>query len=424
MRIAAALIWGLFFSLLALSAPKASAQLAGPLAAPAVSGRYASIAVDADSREILHARQIDALRYPASLTKMMTLYLAFDAIDNGTLSLDEHLTISVNAASQVPVKLGLRAGAKISVHDAVQALAVKSSNDIAVALAERIGGNEINFAAMMTRKAGALGMGATTYRNASGLPDPLQVTTARDQAKLADNILRNHRRHYHYFGQKTFRWKGRALANHNTLLGRVAGVDGFKTGYTRASGYNLTISAQRNGRRIIAVVLGGASGESRDDHMERLIDRAFEVIDKSPVQIARSMPVIIPASHKSAAASPAPLQAFTLRGKGKSNLQVITGDGARDPNTSQAALQAALRAGAWSVQIGAFDSRERAHGHINALQADSGLNLVLAQGEISQARAGNGGLYRARLTGLSPKHAQDTCAALKAVSAPCFVIAP
>jgi len=234
--------------------------------------------VDADNREILHAREIDALRYPASLTKMMTLFVVFDAIDAGTISLDDSMPVSRNAAAQPPVKLGLKAGQRIKLHDAVQALAVKSSNDIAVVLAEHVAGSEVNFAAMMTQKARDLGMNRTQYRNASGLPDPQQVTTARDQAKLADNLLRVHRRHYHYFGQESFTWKGRTLRNHNTLLGSVEGVDGFKTGYTRDSGYNLTISAQRDGRRIIAVVMGGASGRSRDRHMAKLVDNAFGVI--------------------------------------------------------------------------------------------------------------------------------------------------
>lgn len=283
------------------------AQAEGPI----VEGRYASIAVDADSREILHAREIDALRYPASLTKMMTLYLVFDAIEARQVSLDDRMTVSANASAQPPVKLGLKRGAQISLHDAVQALAVKSSNDVAVVLAEHIAGSEINFAAQMTRKARALGMTRTTYKNASGLPDPDQVTTARDQAKLADNLLRVHRRHYHYFGQETFTWKGRTLRNHNTLLGNVAGVDGFKTGYTRDSGYNLTISAQREGRRIIAIVLGGASGKSRDRHMAQLVDRAFDVIGVTPVAIS-AQPSLLAAST-----GPASVQAFTLRGKNK-----------------------------------------------------------------------------------------------------------
>jgi len=253
---------------------------------PHVEGRYASIAVDADSREVLHAREIDALRYPASLTKMMTLFIVFDAIEAGNISLDDAMTVSPNAAAQPPVKLGLKSGQRIKLHDAVQALAVKSSNDVAVVLAEHIAGSETNFAAMMNQKALNLGMNRTRYSNASGLPDPQQVTTARDQAKLADRLLRVHRRHYHYFGQKSFTWRGRTLRNHNTLLDSVEGVDGFKTGYTRDSGYNLTISAQREGRRIIAVVMGGASGKSRDRHMAKLVDKAFGVIGLSPVAIS------------------------------------------------------------------------------------------------------------------------------------------
>jgi len=402
-------LFTLFFGLIMTfyGASFARAQ-SGVAFAPNVDGRYASIAVDADSREILHARQIDTLRYPASLTKMMTLYLAFDAIDAGTLTLDDELTISARAASQPPVKLGLRKGQKLRVHDAVQALAVKSSNDVAVALAEHIGGSEENFARMMTQKARDLGMDATTYRNASGLPEPWQVTTARDQAKLADQILRTHRRHYHYFGQHTFKWKGRTLRNHNTLLGRIEGVDGFKTGYTNASGYNLTISAQRGGRRIIAVVLGGASGKSRDQHMAELIDRAFDVIGQTPTLIGQNQstkPRLI------AASTPRHLQAFTLRGKNKAPLRVATG-------AQASAITALPMTKKWSLALGQFDSPRQAQDAVNAAL----IKLPKAQysPDIRKSNAG----FQARLTELDAQTAQQGCKALKTARQFCMVIAP
>lgn len=394
------------FCALFFAASHAHAQIG-----PAVEGRYASIAVDADSREILHARQIDALRYPASLTKMMTLYLVFDAIEAGQVSLDDKMTISANASAQPPVKLGLRAGQKLRLHDAVQALAVKSSNDVAVALAEHLAGSEEAFARAMTDKARALGMDRTTYRNASGLPDPYQVTTARDQAKLADNLLRVHRRHYHYFGKESFRYKGRTLKNHNTLLGRVAGVDGFKTGYTRDSGYNLTISAQRGGRRIIAVVLGGASGSSRDRHMEKLVDRAFDVIGQSaPAITARSgrdEPSLTMAS-----ATPRPVQAFTLRGKNSNVIKVVTGG-------DDAGLSGLPMTREWRVHLGDYPTPRDAEAALQAALIAG--KLKPDAGTIRKTQHG----YGARLTGLQAGPAQTACAQIMAAAGPaCFLIAP
>ncbi len=321
MRAVSSVIITLFTVSAALLCSFAPSAFAGP-----EGDRYASIAVDADSQDILHARQIDALRYPASLTKMMTLYLAFDAIEAGRLDLNDPLPVSARAAAAPPTKLGLRAKQSISLHEAIQALAVKSSNDVAIVIAEAIGGTEENFAHIMNAKAQSLGMSATQYRNASGLPNSEQVTTARDQAKLADALLRHHKKYYHYFGQKSFYWKGASLNNHNSLLGTVEGVDGFKTGYTRASGFNLTISAQRNGRRIIAVVLGGATGTARDQHMARLIDRSFEVINERPAHIA----IAAPDTNfiRQIVREPAPLQAFEIRGRRGENVHLVTGEGA------------------------------------------------------------------------------------------------
>ena len=373
---------------------------------PHVEGRYASIAVDADSREVLHAREIDALRYPASLTKMMTLFIVFDAIEAGNISLDDAMTVSPNAAAQPPVKLGLKSGQRIKLHDAVQALAVKSSNDVAVVLAEHIAGSETNFAAMMNQKALNLGMNRTRYSNASGLPDPQQVTTARDQAKLADRLLRVHRRHYHYFGQKSFTWRGRTLRNHNTLLDSVEGVDGFKTGYTRDSGYNLTISAQREGRRIIAVVMGGASGKSRDRHMAKLVDKAFGVIGLSPVAIS-AQPQLVATSLKSA-----PVQAFSLRGKNRKTIRVVTG-----ANTP--ALNAIPLTQKWQIHLGDYAGARDAQDALSAGLSLSGLNPDA--GAIVKTARG----YGARLSGLPAAEAQKSCSAIKEKSGPrCFLIAP
>jgi D-alanyl-D-alanine carboxypeptidase len=241
-------------------------------------GRYASIIVDADTLDVIHARQIDAPRFPASLTKVMTLHLAFDALDAGELSLGERVKVSRTAARTPPVKLGLRAGQTITVDELIQSIAVRSHNDSAVVLAERLGGTEARFAEMMTAKARSLGMRRTTFKTANGLPHPEQKTTARDMAKLAHSILITHYDRYHYFGQKHFRGK----KNTNALLHDMPEVDGFKTGYTNASGFNLMVSAVRGNRRQIAIVLGGASGKSRNAHMRDLVERGFDVMGVIP----------------------------------------------------------------------------------------------------------------------------------------------
>jgi D-alanyl-D-alanine carboxypeptidase len=228
----AAAVWSTLVALLGL----ALAVIASPAAADS---KFASILIDVNNGRVLQQSNPDLPRYPASLTKMMTLYLAFQALDDGRLTLDQPLWVSANAAQQPPTKLGLRPGQSISVEDAMLALVTKSANDAAAVIAENLGGTEENFARRMTTKARGLGMSETTFRNASGLPDPYQITTARDMSTLALALIHHYPHYYHYFSTQNFYYKGRALANHNHMLGAYAGVDGIKTGYTRASGYNL-----------------------------------------------------------------------------------------------------------------------------------------------------------------------------------------
>lgn len=236
----------------------------------------ASMVVDAKTGRVLHASNADAQRHPASVTKVMTLYLLFEQLEKGRFNLDSPLRVSANAASQAPSKLGLAAGETIRVEDAIKALVTKSANDIAVTVAENVGGSEDNFAEMMTRKARALGMSRTTFVNASGLPDREQVTTARDLVTLGRAIQDRFPKYYAYFGTRSFEYDGYAYRNHNKLLGRVEGVDGIKTGYTRMSGFNLLTSAKADGRHIVAVVLGGRSGRARDAQMASLVDTHLE----------------------------------------------------------------------------------------------------------------------------------------------------
>jgi len=254
-------------------------------ALPAVSGGvreanarqgFAAIAVDARTGRVLFARNADAPRLPASITKVMTAYMLFREIRNGRYKLSSRLVISRHAASMQPSKLGLKPGSTITVDHALRAILTKSANDIAVAIAENIAGSESRFARRMTQVARSMGMTRTTFRNASGLPRPKNVTTARDLATLALRIQRDFPRLYkRYFGLRHFRFRGHVYRNHNRLLGRVKGMDGLKTGYTRAAGYNLAASARRNGRRVVAVVLGAPTSRARNAYMARLIERMF-----------------------------------------------------------------------------------------------------------------------------------------------------
>ena len=232
---------------------------------------FASIVVDANSGDVLQATSADSLRHPASLTKIMTLYMLFERLESGKLKLDSTMDVSENASEQAPTKLGLQPGQSLRVEDAIKGLVTRSANDAAVVIAESIGGSEENFAKDMTRKARALGMSKTVYTNASGLPDDDQVTTARDQALLGRAIQDRFPKYYRYFATDAFSYRGRTIRNHNRLIGRVEGVDGIKTGYTRSSGFNLVTSMKRGNRFLVGVVLGGRSGGSRDAIMRNLL---------------------------------------------------------------------------------------------------------------------------------------------------------
>ncbi|MEM8616728.1 MAG: D-alanyl-D-alanine carboxypeptidase family protein [Pseudomonadota bacterium] len=251
-------------------------------ALPAHAEKYASIVVDLQTDQVLHARHADEVRYPASLTKAMTLYMLFDALKAGEVTLYERLPVSRHAASQPPSSLRLKVGQTITVKDAINALIAKSANDVAVAVAERLGGSESRFATLMTMKARSMGMTRTTFRNASGLPDTQQLSTARDMAKLAERLLEDHADYYGYFSTTKFSWGRRTYENHNRLIGSVLGVDGIKTGYTRASGFNLMTSAKRRGRRVVAIMFGGSTARSRDQHVTDLVEAAYRSFNAPP----------------------------------------------------------------------------------------------------------------------------------------------
>jgi len=270
--------------------------------------KYASIVVNAYNGKVLYARNADSRRYPASLTKMMTMYMLFEALERGDVTMTTKLVTSKAAANVEPSKLGLKPGSTISVEDAIRGMSVKSYNDVAVIVAEKLGGTESKFAEMMTQKAWSMGMKNTKFRNASGLPHKNQYTTARDMVTLSLRVYEDFPQYYRYFGLKSFTWKGKTYRSHNKLVRYNADIDGIKTGYIRASGFNVATSMKRSGQRLVAIVMGGKRASSRDAHMRLLLDEQFKRLMKDPglglnvAAITRPIPKPTPAQALAAAA--------------------------------------------------------------------------------------------------------------------------
>ncbi len=255
---------------------------------PTEPDKDAALIVDGSTGKPLYARNADALRHPASLTKMMTLYMLFDALKDGRVNMTTQLPVSAHAAAQKPTNLHLLSGDTIPVELAIKAVVVRSANDVAVAIAESLGGTESHFAEMMTAKAKQLGMHSTYYHNASGLPDPLQITTANDLAVLARHLAYDYPQYFHFFSTSSFWFRGRSYPTHDNLIGRYDGADGIKTGYTGMSGFNLVSSVVRGGAHIVGVVMGGRTAHSRDRAMVALLDNAFTQIAQYPTLVARA----------------------------------------------------------------------------------------------------------------------------------------
>lgn len=253
--------------------------------------KYASLVMDADTGTIISQRHADSKRYPASLTKMMTLLMVFEALDRGDLKKNDRIYISKHAASMVPSKFYLKPGQYIKVEDAIYALVTKSANDVAVGIAEKIGGTESRFGNLMTSRARSIGMKSTVFKNASGLPNSRQVTTARDMATLARYILQRYPHYYRYFSTRNFNYNGKSYRNHNRLLDSYKGMDGFKTGYINASGFNLVASARQNNRRLIGVVFGGRSSATRNSHMAEILDQGFKKAKNIRMAVVKAPPI-------------------------------------------------------------------------------------------------------------------------------------
>lgn len=420
-----------------LGAPTAAMAAQVPyLTLPATETKYAAIVVDANTGEVLYAKRADALRYPASITKVMTLYLAFEAISEGRLKPTDLITVSARAASQPPTKLGLAAGEQITVDDAMKAIAVKSANDMAVALAEHMGGTEQRFAALMTLRGQELGMSNTRYVNASGLPDSRQISTARDIAILSRAVMRDFPQYYSYFSLRSFTFRGVTVNNHNRLLGQMWGVDGLKTGYTNASGYNLAASAVRDGRRLIAVVLGGRSTVTRDDHVEDLLLTGFDVLKRrslgETITVAQSMfepviegPIERPSVEQGDAEQdglrvvltdgPASATPYTVMSRIP---EVVPPTRAATPPKKAAPKKPR---GQWAIQAGAFKSKSQAREQLSQLQRR--FRQVLDDGE-AQIGGAVGGYFRVRFEGMTADAARSACKALKAKKQACMVVAP
>ena len=386
---------------------------------PAVSSKDSYLIVDASSGRELASDRPDELRHPASLTKLMTLYLTFSALDSGQLSLGDSLPVSLAALNASPTKMGM-VGGSVNVRDAVMGLVTRSANDAAIVLGEALGGDEENFARQMTLKARQLGMMSTVFRNASGLPNREQVTTARDLAKLAYALMRDFPHYYPVFSVQSYIYRGRPLANHNQMLQTYAGADGLKTGYTSASGFNLVMSAVRDNRRLIGVVMGGDSGYTRDKLMAELMDRGFATAQSMSLSAWTSPR--IPSSARYAAANFVPGAGFPDIPRVGQVAKAEPAPSAPAAAVVPAPIQLATTSptaplplgaptiGSWVIQVGSFNENRSAE--LALERASSTLpETIRAHGSatIDEVQMAQRKFYRARLGNLSQTEAIDGC---------------
>jgi len=390
-----------------------SIALAGALfllmAPPASAKTESYIVVDGETGTTLAERNADLQNYPASLTKMMTLYLLFEAIEQGKVKVDQHFTVSRWASVQAPSKLGLMEGQSIPVRDLILGIVTKSANDAAVTVAENLAGNEPAFAERMTQKARALGMSHSIYRNASGLPNPGQLTTARDLARLALALYRDFPKQYAYFATEEFTFNGITHTNHNHLMQAFEGMDGIKTGYIRASGFNLAASAVRDNRRLIGIVMGGQTAHARDLEMAHLLNVAFAGKTAAP-------PVLTADTDEDVDQTSLPRRAANTLAQLS---PVGRAEAATAPRLRHARQEPAER---WSIQVGAFAQQTAAE----KAGATALARLGAARGRAVQVLApGQSDRYfRARIVSFSEREAEKACRSLHKKHLQCAVIAP
>lgn len=403
--------------------------------------KYAGLVVDADTGEVLYQDNAGAKRYPASLTKMMTMYMVFDAMRQGNINKRTRIKVSEKAASQPQTNISLRPGDTITVDQALRALVVRSANDVAVAVAEHMGGSEWKFAMKMTNKARQLGMRHTVFKNAHGLPNSKQHTTAKDMAKLGIALRRDFPQYYDYFKTTQFSWKGKRYKSHNNVLKDYSGVDGIKTGYINASGFNLVTSAKKHGYNVVAVVLGGKTSRSRDSHMKELLDRSFTKLAErgdAPRRFAKApVPAQKPITMASAANSPSvPFKpqratsavqqekAITVASLGDNVIRFIpTSKPTATPveTSARPAASNPVRArGDWAIQIGAFKGKKTAMEAASKAITKARSELADAKVAISGIGSGQNALHRAQLANLSEREAREACQTLRQFDNQCF----
>lgn len=388
-----------------------------------------AIVMDARTGEVLYAERADSVRYPASVTKVMTFYLAFEALASGRLHLNDLITVSPLAAAQPATKLGLRAGETISVENALHAMAVHSANDMAVAVAEHIGGTESHFAQMMTQKAQHLGMTNTRYVNANGLPDSRQVTSAHDIAILTRAILHDFPQYYYFFGQQEFTYRGKTMVNTNHLLGKMPGVDGLKTGFTNAAGFNLDASAVRNGHRLIAVVMGSTSSAVRNADVEGLLLTGFDIMDRRDrgerLTLTQNM-FGAPREGGVAVARPPvwqgegdadPIGVVLTRTTASPAAVLTLSETMSTPPAPREHSEAARK---WWVQVGQFRSQRQARSEVTRVAHRFSRVFDSAEGSVAGGRRA----YRARFSGFTLVSAREACTTIRAHGYACAVGGP
>jgi len=412
----------------------ATLVVAAPLTAMAGS---ASLILDARTGKVLSAENADVLNHPASLTKMMTIYMAFEAINRGKLSWNTPLVMSKYAASRPPTKLGVRAGDSITVRDAILGMITKSANDAAAAMAEKLGGSESNFARMMTQKARQLGMNRTAFYNASGLPDGRQVTTARDMSTLAVALMRNYPSEYRLFSTASFNFRGRTIRGHNNLMYRYQGMDGIKTGYTNASGFNLVSAVKDGNRRVVGVVLGGRTARSRDAKMAGLLDKYLgrastggklvaSINARQQVEVASAaddsdmpIPETAPRTNELSPKALGYLSDATVPMERPSALGEITNAG--KPAAKSAGAPSA--SGDWQIQVSAASSDDAARALLAQAKAEGGAALKAASPYTEAVGNGANKVYRARFIGFQSREAATSaCDALRQRSYDCMLL--
>ncbi|TCR93457.1 D-alanyl-D-alanine carboxypeptidase [Rhizobium sp. BK376] len=407
----------------------AAALLGSSIAAVAGSAYFV---MDAKTGKVLASDDADTLNHPASLTKMMTLYLTFDAIHRGKIGWETRVPVSQNAANKHPTKLFLKAGSTVTVRDAVNGMITRSANDAAAAMAEEIGGSEGNFARLMTQKARQLGMSRTTFVNASGLPDDRQVTTARDMSTLAVALINDFPREYRLFSQRSFVYNGTRINGHNNLMYRYKGMDGIKTGYTNASGFNLVSAVKDGNRRVVGVVMGGPTARSRDDKMASLLNR---YMDDASAKSGARLVASVGSRGKSKAVEVAsasddgdvPVPSVASRPDDVTRSTASAGDVTLPLDRPQVAdeIQNAgkPKEGRWQLQIGATPDAKAARALLEKAQSKTGGPLEAASPYTEAVGKGRGRLYRARFTGFESRDAADAaCSALKKNDFECLLL--